>query len=82
MTFQSFLEDALAEYGDSWTDVVAYTLTADKLASAEPEADSEEPFTMWTATRVYFPYTYDGIVYAVVSVPRNPSAEACIIGSM
>ena len=36
MTFQTWLEEALAEHGETWADVIAHTLTADVLASEEP----------------------------------------------
>lgn len=79
MTFQSWLEDALAEYGESWADVTAHTLAADELAGDAPSDDSEKRFTVWTTTRVYFPNNYDWVAYAVVSVPRNPSTEECLV---
>ncbi len=64
--------------GESWSDVVACTLTD---AELDEQFDNHlgcvegKPFTLWTAKRVYFPVKYDG-EESVRSVAREPDAKA------
>lgn len=73
-TWRKMISYCLECDGESWNDVVAMTLTDEEL---DREFDSGYgghrgcSFTLWTASRVYFPCTYDGSEWCD-SVPRNP----------
>lgn len=74
------IRDEMAERGDSMESVEACVPPLDSDGMTRPFDNgygcSEGcPFTLWTATRVYFPVTYDG-AESVGSAPRNPCAEA------
>jgi hypothetical protein len=72
-TLRVWIAKAMKRHGESFEDAVA---------TAPPELegwlDAEyrgEPFTVWTARRVYFPCDYDG-AYRVESVSRDPDGAA------
>ena len=76
-TWRFLLTNAMAEHGESLSDIVANTMS-------EKEMDKEFyggfggtegcPFTVWTKNRVYFPVVYDGSEW-VDSVSRNPDGK-------
>jgi len=74
VSWRELLTEELADYGETWADVVSHTLTEEQLDQrfndgfGVPEGC---PFTLWTQKRVYFPDEYDG-AEGVSSVSRNP----------
>jgi len=76
-TWRNLISDELAVAGESWSDVVANTLTDEQLDVTFDSGyggTEGRPFGMWTANRVYFPLCYDGAEW-VGSVPRNPQID-------
>ena len=74
-TWREEITRALEDEGESWSDVVATTLSEaalDKQFDSGYGTSRGARFTLWTARRVYFPAVYDGAEW-VASVPRNPS---------
>ena len=79
----------LEEQGETWEDVESLTWTNrpmsggrsyEKTGSLDEFLDLcdggyTEPFTLWTAKRIYFPACYDSSQW-VASVPRHPCDEA------
>ena len=72
------IEYEMARHGDSFANVIGHALAeggnlitefADGYGGTEGCA-----FTLWTASRVYFPACHDGSEW-VESVPRNPCDE-------
>lgn len=76
-TWKALITEELQLQGESWDDIVSITLTQDEL---NKEFDNSfgiaegEPFTAWTARRVYFPVCYDGSEW-VKSVSRDPDGQ-------
>ena len=68
----------MKSHGETWEDTADSTLTDEQL---DKEFDSGyggaegDPFTVWTATRVYFPICYDGVEWCGW-VSRNPDGRA------
>jgi len=77
ITWRDALTKALDFYGEDWADVIEHTMTEREL-DIKFENDfgwySGIPFTLWTFTRVYFPWGYDGSE-GVASVSRTPDGE-------
>jgi len=77
-TWRELIAKEMNNHGESWEDTVDSTLTDEQLDKefdsglGEPEG---EPFTVWTANRVYFPITRDGAEWCG-SVSRNPDGHA------
>lgn len=72
------IEEALAQNGEGWGDIVESTLTESQLDERFGGGFGNHEgcaFTLWTINRVYFPVEYDGSE-SVASVPRNPCSEA------
>lgn len=73
-TWRETIQQELDRHGETWDDVKSSTLS---------EADLDRPgdnyavgaFTLWTATRVYFPAAARGWIWAT-SVARDPDGEA------
>lgn len=82
-TWRKLIGEALTDQGEDWTVVESSTLSQEQLDVEfyEGFGGSEgEPFTMWTAKRVYFPVVYDGAEW-VSSVSRNPDGvPTCHVG--
>ena len=77
ITWRTFIEREMACYGETWQDVVACTLSEaalDRKFDAGYGGPDGEPFTVWTAKRVYFPVTYDGAEWCA-SVSRHPDGQ-------
>lgn len=76
-TWRKHITDEMERIGDTWADVVQYTLTDEEL---DVEFDDGwggtegKPFTLWTKRRVYFPVMYDGAEWCG-SVSRNPDGQ-------
>lgn len=76
--WNDLLEFSLRENGEEMKDIVACTLSNDKLHESFNNgfgAIEGRPFTAWTKHWVYFPACYDGSEW-VASVPRNPVSYA------
>jgi len=77
-TWRTLIGYALKQHDEAWVDVVACAPDGDEWADVTFDNGHgiEEgcEFTLWTATRVYFPSCYDG-AESVASVPRNPCDE-------
>jgi hypothetical protein len=76
-TWRREITERMEENGETWTDVVATTLTVldmDREFYDDFGACEGRPFTLWTRRRVYFPVCYDGAEW-VRSVPRDPCDE-------
>ena len=77
-TWRGYIEDAMKDNGESWSDVVSCTLSGeglDKPFDSGYGGTEGDPFTVWTARRVYFPACYDGAEWCA-SVSRNPDGMA------
>jgi len=90
-TWRELIEREMAEQGETWDGIVSVALPEQPAATdwGEPEfvADLDAefdngyggingcPFTVWTASRVYFPVVYDG-AESCGSAPRNPGDVA------
>jgi hypothetical protein len=77
-TWRELIAKELAAQGEDWSAVVTCTLTPEELDVRFDNGFGNEhgqPFTAWTARRVYFPVCYDGSEWCG-SVPREPCAEA------
>ena len=76
--WREMIAQEMEERGESWKDIVDSTLTVEQL---DKEFDSGygsiegDPFTVWTAKRVYFPICYDGSEWCG-SVARNPDGHS------
>jgi len=73
-TWRELLQKALDRVGECSGDVVSSTITNEELLGefdAGYGGSNGIPFTVWTAARVYFPVTYDGLEW-VDSVARDP----------
>ena len=76
--WREMIAEEMEERGESWDDAVYSTLTSEQL---NREFDTGyggtegNPFTVWTASRVYFPVCYDGAEWCG-SVARNPDGHA------
>lgn len=76
-TWRTLISGEMKDYGESWDDIESCTLTDEQLdQSFDPGYGREEgdPFTVWTAKRVYFPACYDGSEWCT-SVSRHPDGE-------
>lgn len=78
-TWRKDLEGEMRLHGESFSDVVATAPEGDEwmhVAFYDGYGGVHGiPFTVWTATRVYFPACYDGSEW-VESVARNPDGKA------
>jgi hypothetical protein len=75
--WKEMIEQAMAEKGESWGDVVSIApldLDLHKEFYNGYGGTEGRPFTLWTTNRVYFPAQYDGSEW-VESVARNPDGE-------
>lgn len=73
-TWREMISAEMATHGESWSDIIHTTMDdaeADREFDAGYGHPNGVPFTVWTATRVYFPSEYDG-AEGCASVPRNP----------
>lgn len=71
------LTEALKANDESWSSIESITLTDDQLDRDFDDSwggTEGDPFTVWTAKRVYFPACYDGGEW-VASVARNPDGK-------
>lgn len=73
-TRKAELVEELEIHGEGLGDVVHSTMSVDEIL--DRDGDYTLAFTVWTATRVYFPTTSENF-YSIASVPRNPSSEEC-----
>ena len=76
-TWRKELSEAFACTGDTWEDIEASTLTEAELDAAFYSGyggTDGAPFTVWTKTRVYFPWQYDGSK-GVAWVSRHPDNQ-------
>lgn len=88
-TWRELIAKEMADYGETWDDVVATALgkarsycdERDDLVEYQVELDhqanDEHPLTVWTKRRVYFPVCYDSRVW-VRSASREPDGEPMI----
>jgi hypothetical protein len=77
-TWRKEITAGMQDHGESWADVEGCTLDDAALEVAFDAGyggTAGQPFTLWTAGRVYFPGCYDGAEW-VASVPRHPCDEA------
>lgn len=75
--WKQLIESEMADYGESFADIEAITLTEEELNrpfDAGVEGDAGQAFTAWTAQRVYFPASLNGADWCM-SVPRHPCDE-------
>ena len=75
-TRKAELVSELEIHGEGLDDVVHSTISVDEIL--DRDGDIALAFTVWTATRVYFPTTSESF-YSITSVPRNPSSEECCV---
>lgn len=76
-TWRSMISKEMASEGETFADVISIAppdLDLDREFDAGFGTSEGKPFTIWTASRVYFPTEYDG-AEGVRSVPRNPNGE-------
>lgn len=73
-TLRDYVTQRLLEDGDSFAEVESHTFS-DAALDAEFDCSSLESFTIWTATRVYFPAHYDGTTW-IDCVSRHPDGKA------
>jgi hypothetical protein len=76
-TWRQLITERLSDFSEDWLDVVACTLDDAGLDLEFDDGFGNEEgstFTVWTATRVYFPATYDGNEW-VASVSRHPDGK-------
>lgn len=76
-TWRKELTETLEDHGEAFDYIESITLTEEELdVEFHPGFGSEEgkPFTAWTASRVYFPWCYDG-AEGVASVSRHPNGK-------
>ena len=77
-TWRKQIEQEMERHGESFRQIFNCTLSDEEL---DREFDNGyggtegEPFTLWTANRVYFPICYDGAEWCD-SVPRHPNGQA------
>lgn len=78
VSWRKGITEHMERHGETWADVEACTLSEKQLDEVfDPGfgGTEGEPFTVWTALRVYFPGCYDGAEW-VDSVSRNPDGVA------
>lgn len=76
-TWGQLITDELERSGESWDDVVAYTISDKELDMELGDIDYDIAvplFTVWTTRRVYFPATHDSKCWCI-SVARNPDGK-------
>lgn len=77
-TWRERITDVMADYGESWKDVIGMAIPfpgdLDKPFETDYGSTKGEAFTVWTEERVYFPACYDGFEW-VASVPRKPDPK-------
>jgi hypothetical protein len=82
-TWRKLLAEVLAQNDESWSDIEATTLSdqqLDREFDAGYGGSEGDPFTVWTAKRVYFPAVYDGAEW-VAFVSRHPDNKpTCHVG--
>jgi hypothetical protein len=71
-TWRKELLKAFADTGDDWKNIEAITLSSRELDRRF--YDKGIPFTVWTTSKVYFPWRYDGL-RGVAYVSRNPDGN-------
>lgn len=76
-TWRELITAEMLRCCETWDDVERWTPSTDidRLFYAGFGGHRGQPFTLWTANRVYFPVVYDGAEW-VGSVPRDPCDEA------
>lgn len=75
--WKRLIQREMAKHGESWGDIEISSRRESDLLSPfdsghKPQAEGCA-FTIWTASRVYFPAVYDGKEWCA-SVSRNPDA--------
>lgn len=73
-TSKANLVEELELHSERLDDIVHSTMPLDEIL--DRDGDCSFAFTVWTASRVYFPTTSE-CFYSISSVPRNPSEEEC-----
>ncbi len=74
VTWRQLISSEMKVRNESWDDVVSCTLCEAALDVDFYEGfggSCGQPFSLWTARRVYFPVVYDGAEW-VESVSRDP----------
>lgn len=77
-SWKELISEEMKKHGESWSDMVAITLTAEEAGEGfdiNASGPHGKPFTAWTENRVYFPLCHDGYE-ACGSVARNPGGGA------
>lgn len=75
--WKEMIEFEMKGHQETFEDVVECTLSEEQLVKnfdCGYGGTEGEPFTVWTANRVYFPICYDGAEW-VESVSRNPDGK-------
>lgn len=75
--WKEMIESEMKCHQETFEDVVECTLSEEQLVKnfdCGYGGTEGEPFTVWTANRVYFPICYDGAEW-VESVSRNPDGK-------
>ena len=76
-TWRNLILEEMNRCCDSWRELAGCTLSEEELDNRFDHLAPEpigQPFTLWTFSRVYFPWEHDG-VEKCASVPRSPCSE-------
>ena len=77
-TWREDLTEEMSAHGETWADVESHTLTESELDARFDHGwggSGGAAFTLWTKSRVYFPWGYEG-TSKVTSVSRHPDGVA------
>ncbi len=77
-TWRELITEEMESYGETLDDIIGQaplsTEWMDQPFDARNWRTEGLPFTVWTATRIYFPTSYDG-QESVASVSRHPDGQ-------
>lgn len=76
-TWRALISEEMTGYRESWDDIESCTLTDEELDQSFNDSDGTvtgEPFTIWTAKRVYFPACNEDYEWCA-SVSRHPDGK-------
>jgi hypothetical protein len=66
MTWHELISTEMDRHNDAWSDEIGRV--------GDIDAEPDEPVTLWTTSRVYFPYTDRGR-WQVASLPTKPDGK-------
>lgn len=80
--WRDIILEEMQEHGDGWENEVAFSGDR-QILDADARAEDYRSgcaWTLWTKSRIYFPFYYDCTADGVISVPREPCQERCMVG--